>query len=887
MLDFCRKHDGAISVFLTLILIPTLLFGGVIVDGVRIYGSRNMVSGAGELAMNGALAGYSASLNSAYGLIATAENEEDLKAHMQDYFESTLNANGLTEKDFNKALIQLELMEEHFDAGPMSDTEIWETEVMKQEVLEYMKYRAPVTFVNRVILDKVALFEGIDKEKEALDSQIEFESELEDMQEKFDNLLSSVDIHTGVYKSIPSTSEIREQMQKTKDNYSRMCLLATGYKALSNYHSSGTRENVSLGLLKSFNDLADGCSDGIEGFESLLKMEELQERMRGNPDDLLVNLNKDSFEYAETVEEISKYNKNSEWLADQIEQIKEEYDQLADQTSNMIYETYDLVYMGYESAELIEEQMAEMREKLEKCRGLYEDWEGNISEMPEGDTKTEMSSQAEHYAPFFAWDVTQGFDKMVADNKQYYEAIKNELDAMVFNGGTVAAMLGGKHPEKRNPKSLIDSLAAGASGSVRTQAELSTTAADMMRNQWSWADNHPLSSVTTEKAGNLEDTEFVHDLREELCNQEKGDKKRSKEESDKWDSNLKETLEEYLTLFTSNDIEDIDVYEKGQQDLPSQWLAVRESESNSQEEEIEGNMSSKKNRKKVSDSARNAMNADNSALSEVSDIRGKLEKGMEAGMEAVYITEYIMGMLSYYTVDRDEEGEKQDNPLSLNNMPLKDNVLYRAEVEYVIWGDKDIRDNITKTKALIFTIQFVFNTLFAFTNQTLREEAGNIAILFPVGALGRAAIKAALLAVVSLIETTNDLKQLVSGEKVDLIKGAENWETWLFPEGHTGELKPGQTAFSYDDYLWVFLFFNVINGSKQPKILARTADCIELNQTKAKSDPNNSLRHMYTMVYIDAQVRTDTFFLQKIDSPEAKNLDENSFAIPYYGLLGY
>lgn len=883
MLDFCRKHDGAISVFLTLILIPTLLFGGVIVDGVRIYGSRNMVSGAGELAMNGALAGYSASLNDAYGLIATAESEEDLKAHMQDYFESTLNANGLTEKDFNKALIQLELMEEHFDAGPMSDAEIWETEVMKQEILEYMKYRAPVTFVNRAILDKVAQFEGIDKEKEAIDSQIKFESELEDMQEKFDNLLSSVDIHTGVYKNIASTSGIRKQMQETKDNYSRMCLLATGYDALVNYHFNGTREDVSLGLLKSFNELADGCSGGIEGFESLLKMEELQERMQGNPSSLLSNLDSNSDEYKEIANEISKYNSNTEWWADQIVQIKEEYDQLADRTADMIYETYDLVYMGYESAELIEEQMAEMREELEKCRGLYEDWEGNISEMPEGDTKTEMSSQAADYAPFFAKDETQEFDEMLAANKKYYEAIKNELDAMVFNGGTVAAKLGGKHPEKRDPKSLIDSLAAGASGSVRTQAELSTTAADMMRNQWSWADNHPLSSVTTEKAGNLEDTKFVHYLREELCNQEKGDKKRSKEESDKWDGNLKEMLEEYLTLFTSNDIEDIDVYEKGQQDLPSQWLAVRETESDSQEEKIEGNMSSKKNRKKVSDSARNAMNADNSALSAVSG----LGSALHGGMEAVYITEYIMGMLSYYTVDRDEKGEKQDNPLSLSDMPLKDNVLYRAEVEYVIWGDKDIRDNVTKTKALIFTIQFVFNTLFAFTNKTLKTDAGAIANLFPLGALGRAAIKAALLAVVSLIETTNDLKQLVSGEKVDLKKRQDNWETWIIIKGHTGKPNHGVTAFRYDDYLWVFLCLNVMQGSKQPKVLARTADCIELNRTKAKSDPNNSLRHMYTMVYIDAQVRTDTFFLQKIDSPEAKNLDENSFVIPYYGLLGY
>lgn len=78
MLKFCRKHDGAISIFLSLILIPTLLFAGVVVDGARIYGSKNMISGAGDLAMNGALAGYDGSLNDAYGLIAMSKTPEEL-----------------------------------------------------------------------------------------------------------------------------------------------------------------------------------------------------------------------------------------------------------------------------------------------------------------------------------------------------------------------------------------------------------------------------------------------------------------------------------------------------------------------------------------------------------------------------------------------------------------------------------------------------------------------------------------------------------------------------------------------------------------------------------------------------------------------------------------
>ena len=70
MLKICEKNKGAISVFLTLILLPTFIFGGVIIDGSRILGAKNIISGAGDLAMNGALSNYHEELNtcSAYSM---------------------------------------------------------------------------------------------------------------------------------------------------------------------------------------------------------------------------------------------------------------------------------------------------------------------------------------------------------------------------------------------------------------------------------------------------------------------------------------------------------------------------------------------------------------------------------------------------------------------------------------------------------------------------------------------------------------------------------------------------------------------------------------------------------------------------------------------------
>ncbi len=43
MLKFCYEKKGAISVFLTMILLPVLLLGGLTTDAARIYGSKVVI----------------------------------------------------------------------------------------------------------------------------------------------------------------------------------------------------------------------------------------------------------------------------------------------------------------------------------------------------------------------------------------------------------------------------------------------------------------------------------------------------------------------------------------------------------------------------------------------------------------------------------------------------------------------------------------------------------------------------------------------------------------------------------------------------------------------------------------------------------------------------
>lgn len=868
MLEFCRKHDGAISVFLTLILVPTLMFGGIIVDGVRIFGSKNIISGAGGLAMNGALANYDGSLNDAYGLIAMAKTPEELQSNIQDYFEASLNANGLTTEDFSKALIQLQLMEESFSANAVDGTQIYETAVMKQEVLEYMKYRAPVTLVSRGIVDKLDQFKNLEKEKEAVDSQIKFESELEDLQDKFDGLLDEVEKQKEVYEKIKSNGQISSQMQKTKDSYERMLLLGIAYSRLNGCQEA--IEGELLGLLKTYNDTADGCGQGVDGFEALLKMKKLEKGMTGSLDDLLKGLDPESEEYKEISSEINQYNSNAEMWAEQVLDIKNEYETLSSVTKKEITAIYDDAKKGYDSAVSAQEKLAELKEKLDKCSELYQTWKGKVAALPSGSTyKAPMQEEVDTpvYQTLFDDKGSDEFSEKLENNKNYYEKVYQQLEALSFAG---------KQAVKIEGKNAVNPVAQSVSGNVNTQGELSTTAKNNFTANW--AGSYRLDTGGLDKVS-LEDTEFVKFLRENAkSKKEKGDPAQKDSNVKKWNEKLDEALEEYKTLLTSDDIEKIDILNKAGRDLPSVWLAASGKQRAESAAGISGNMSDKNNRKSVSQSASNAMNTNNSTLSLFSSAADML---MDAA-ENVCITEYVMGMLSYYTVNRDASGNEIADPLSLSNMPLKEHEIYRAEVEYVIWGSEDSRDNVTKTKALIYAVQFVSNAIYAFTNKTLTRDAKIIAAFFPVGPLAKTAIKAALLSVVAIIETTQDLNQLVKGEAVPLVKSGGGWETWLIQREAKGN---GKLSMRYDDYLWILVFVNTFVRGQS--ILARTADCIEINRTNFGENEDKSLKEMYTMLQIKADVKTDTFFIQRIAVQNSLNYDENAFVIHYNGMQGY
>lgn len=109
---FCGKQRGSICVFLTLVLVPVLMFSGIMVDASRLFASKTVVSGAGDLTMNAALAQYDKKLKDKYGLRQWQSHRilQDEQQKLEQMFKESINAKNLKDEksDDLSSLIQLE-----------------------------------------------------------------------------------------------------------------------------------------------------------------------------------------------------------------------------------------------------------------------------------------------------------------------------------------------------------------------------------------------------------------------------------------------------------------------------------------------------------------------------------------------------------------------------------------------------------------------------------------------------------------------------------------------------------------------------------------------------------------------------------------------------------
>lgn len=165
-----RKHfnsKGAISIFLVIVLVPTMVCSSLFVDASRVKSSQGLVASAGDLSLNTVLSQYDVDLNDFYGLMASAQNMDDVLAAAEDYFISCIKSQGIdttnTAKWANSIknvfledgdvsdLLGIDLApESKVSVTPVADGSLTNPALVKTQVVEFMKYRSPINSVTEL-----------------------------------------------------------------------------------------------------------------------------------------------------------------------------------------------------------------------------------------------------------------------------------------------------------------------------------------------------------------------------------------------------------------------------------------------------------------------------------------------------------------------------------------------------------------------------------------------------------------------------------------------------------------------------------------------------------------------------------------------------------------
>ena len=157
-----RDVRGAVTVFVTLLLIPALLITGTGVDIARIYAARSVIHDANQLAANSALASYNALLHDLYGLFGMMTEEDGFKSSLQDYVNYSIFP-----KDGRKELGTFQLFygsaPKSVDFNPATNKHLANAPVLRRQIEDYSKFRAPVIIV-REILQRLDTFQEVQED---------------------------------------------------------------------------------------------------------------------------------------------------------------------------------------------------------------------------------------------------------------------------------------------------------------------------------------------------------------------------------------------------------------------------------------------------------------------------------------------------------------------------------------------------------------------------------------------------------------------------------------------------------------------------------------------------------------------------------------------------
>ncbi|WP_235849098.1 MULTISPECIES: DUF5702 domain-containing protein [Bacillaceae] len=658
---FKTDKKGSVSIFFIIIITAIFFFNAVLIDYARILSAEKQTEYAVQSAVRSAMAGFDNNLKDNYGLFGIKDGQI---GDFEEFLEKNLEA---PEGDFEFINLMLEDFAHEFEARELANPAI-----LEHQILEEMKYKAPVEIVINLI-DKFASVSSAMKETST------FIKTAEDIQGKFE------DREKALNEAAVHLAKIRENLDRLigadedTDGYVNKPSTEPDFPTVGLYND----------IIYHFeNDYLDDVALENRISEIEAEIEEWEELE------------------AETEEEQEDIDQEIEELRDEIDELTENKEQFEENAQAMLDTIYDLTVeteselenalSKIETAESINDSM---RNVIESNRAAsesnYGNAENNAGTISDPDQASEMDQATaeiqqmadrldeylynEVYALYNEENGVNEFD----ENTDFFGSMKQFLNQAIANfDGT---------PELLEP--VVDFFEG-------TDAEALRDLQLLLRNRMFTTESQ-VDEARTFFSRKRMDFPIKQDPLNPTADPEDFDEDAKREEADAENEAAQDALEEAMEIAEGL------AGEQGIYDALQDFLEELESFEIVDPDDVESvDLSGSSG-----GSARSAMELVDTIFREMGNI-------LEAARNELFINEYI---LMYF--------ESKEPATGQNDFKFE-----KREVEYILYGIHEPGLNYAAAMSQLFAIRFALNFIASFKQIEVRSAGHPLAVF--IAALG-------------------------------------------------------------------------------------------------------------------------------------------------------
>ena len=843
MRRFYNNTKGAVTVFISLLLIPAILISGTAVDLARLHSAQSILQDANQLAANAVLTQYNALLCDLYGVFGVAKDDPILGSLLDEYIRVAVFGEPAQDRTLGTLQIfygaDLMLEEPHFISGAVLSDE----EVLRRQIMEYMKFRGPVIIVKEIL--EVLENTNIKADKQIIDSKTAIDADVAAIFDKYKELyeaITAADKCTWAVGGIGGGhfGTVSSHLQWIRAQFVDLRACYTAWESLT------------------YPDAPDDPEAAAEAAAAQADFE----RMKADY----------AMKYYAILENIRALTiggrRGSDWSDGGWERLSAGATALnfhiesAKQNGENFKTKFDTVV---DLSRELDEMNEELSRKIDELENKLNSGECS-EELRTGFTEkygTPTMSLIERYREILQWnDITSmssvysegGYDYI--DNK--YKPMLDDVEYRNKYNPSAASLTRTELANLSSDPSfrLTDSIAASSSRAAYFASFSEDSVTYGMPPGFKKFAEYPGENKAFFEALEAMQKQPKHDPIILYDGQEKASGSNSEERQRKMINSLLELVD---TAYKS---------------LKNEPLGAKYISGSKVSSPVSSGI--------ISIISLIPQALDDPIIKIVEDLQGSIKR---TGEHALLLT-YCMSMFSHYTTIKPESLGKTIDDLvesdftkSLSGVPIspKVNYFFQSEWEYLYNGSLNAGDNLNAITRLMFLVRLVCNYITVFSVNEVTMVITSIQAAFswcpPLGILLGELTRAAFVAAESVI----DIAALRSGKKVPVVKKVSAGEWLCSPSGVLSAVKgvisseavddeafKNEKGLLYSQYMLVFffskaLFSAAVGGGGETELAVRTGNLIEWNMINYQNNVNANEAKMS-----EALLKPDRFMLSNM-----------------------